>query len=171
MIAASGRKSSGAGIATAFFLTILFLSSGAVRAAPAGETKAPGGTPVTTQTPSATKPPASLRKRPAPTSGDAGKLPSKTEKSKTPAASPPEPRPEERKAPALPALRIPPFPDPPRQILSTTPEIDTSKPPPLLPRAPRERMRACAEQWIELKQKSRVGLQMWRDFAAKCLTR
>jgi hypothetical protein len=171
MIAASGRKSSGAGIAAAFFLTILFLASGAAHAAPAGETKAPGGTPVTTRTPSATKPPATLRKRPAPASGDVGKLPSTTEKPKTPAAPPTEPRPEERKAPALPALRIPPFPDPPRNVLSTAPGIDTSKPPPLLPRAPRERMRACAEQWIDLKQKSRVGLPMWRDFAAKCLTR
>jgi hypothetical protein len=171
MIAASGRKSSGAGIAAAFFLTILFLTSGAAPAAPVGETKAPGVTPATTRTPSSTKPPATLRKRPAPASGDVGKLPSTTEKPKTPAAPPTEPRPEERKAPALPALRIPPFPDPPRNVLSTAPGIDTSKPPPLLPRAPRERMRACAEQWIELKQKSRIGLPMWRDFAAKCLTR
>lgn len=170
MIAASGRKSSGASAATAFLLAILFLTSEAVDAAPASGTKTPAGTPGSSQAPTPVKPPTTARKPPVTTGVDVGKTPTKAEKPRTPAAAP-EPRPEERKAPAPPTLKIPSFPEPQTRALSITPEIDTSKPPPLLPRAPRERMRVCAEEWIQLKHKSRVGLPMWRDFAAKCLTR
>lgn len=55
--------------------------------------------------------------------------------------------------------------------LAPEPPIDTSKPPPLLPRASREQMRACAEEWDALKRKTKTGLPMWRDFATECLTR
>jgi hypothetical protein len=55
--------------------------------------------------------------------------------------------------------------------LPPMPPIDTSKPPPSLPRASREKMRACAEEWDELKRRTRVGELTWRVFATKCLTR
>jgi hypothetical protein len=51
------------------------------------------------------------------------------------------------------------------------PAVDTSQPPPTLPRAPREKMRACAEEWDRMKRESKDGLPMWRDFATQCLTR
>jgi hypothetical protein len=170
MIAASGRKSSGAGAAAALSLAILLLTSAAGDAATVSGTKTPAGTPASSQAPPTTKPPTASRKHPVTTRDDAGKVPANAEKPKTPAAAP-ELRPDERKTPAPPTLKIPSFPEPRSRSLSITPEIDTSKPPPLLPRAPRERMRVCAEEWIQLKHKSRVGLPMWRDFAAKCLTR
>ncbi len=49
--------------------------------------------------------------------------------------------------------------------------VDTSQPPPSLPRAPRDKMRACAEEWDKMKRESNSGLPMWRDFATDCLTR
>jgi hypothetical protein len=51
------------------------------------------------------------------------------------------------------------------------PPVDTSQPPPALPRAPREKMRACAEEWDQMKRESKEGLPMWRDFATECLAR
>lgn len=51
------------------------------------------------------------------------------------------------------------------------PPLDTSLPPPSLPRAPREKMRACAEEWEKMKRATKTGLPMWRDFATGCLTR
>jgi hypothetical protein len=51
------------------------------------------------------------------------------------------------------------------------PPVDTSQPPPTLPRATREKMRACAEEWDRMKRESKEGLPMWRDFATECLTR
>jgi hypothetical protein len=51
------------------------------------------------------------------------------------------------------------------------PPVDTSQPPPTLPRAAREKMRACAEEWDRMKRESKEGLPMWRDFATECLTR
>jgi len=51
------------------------------------------------------------------------------------------------------------------------PPVDTSQPPPSLPRAPRAKMRACAEEWDRMKRESKEGLPMWRDFATECLTR
>ncbi len=53
----------------------------------------------------------------------------------------------------------------------TSAPVDTSQPPPSLPRAPREKMRACAEEWDKMKRESNSGLPMWRDFATDCLTR
>ena len=61
-------------------------------------------------------------------------------------------------APAAPATPLPPL-----------PPIDTTKPPPMLPRASREQMHACAEQWQEMKMSSTQDLPMWRHFAARCL--
>lgn len=51
------------------------------------------------------------------------------------------------------------------------PPVDASQPPPSLPRASREKMRACAEEWDRMKRESKDGLPMWRDFATDCLTR
>ncbi|MFM8646619.1 MAG: hypothetical protein ACKOB7_02370, partial [Methylocystis sp.] len=39
----------------------------------------------------------------------------------------------------------------PATPLPPLPPIDTTKPPPMLPRASREQMHACAEQWREMK--------------------
>jgi len=89
---------------------------------------------------------------------------------------------EKRPAPPTPTPTIRPNLTPPQRegsasspaapkILTPEPPIDTSVPPPLLPRASRERMRACAEEWDELKRNTKVGLPMWREFASKCLTR
>ncbi|PPD43042.1 MAG: hypothetical protein CTY15_11100 [Methylocystis sp.] len=55
--------------------------------------------------------------------------------------------------------------------LSPFQPVDPSTPPPALPRASRERMRACAEEWEKKKMKTATGLPMWRDFATGCLTR
>jgi len=54
---------------------------------------------------------------------------------------------------------------------SALPPPDTSKPPPLLPQASREKMHECAEEWAKLKMETRGPLPMWRDFANKCLKR
>ncbi len=56
-------------------------------------------------------------------------------------------------------------------ILSPLPPLDTSAPPPMLPRASRERMRACAEEWEKKKRESSAASPMWRDFAIDCLKR
>ncbi len=65
-----------------------------------------------------------------------------------------------------------PAPAPPTQPkLAPLPPVDASAPPPSLPRAPRERMRACAEEWTAFKQKTKSALPMWREFATGCLTR
>lgn len=58
---------------------------------------------------------------------------------------------------------------PPATPLPPLPPIDTTKPPPMLPRASREQMHACAEQWHEMKMSSTQDLPMWRHFAARCL--
>jgi len=63
-----------------------------------------------------------------------------------------------------------PPPPAPRQFAPDTP-IDTSIPPPLLPRASRLRMRACAEEWTKKKLLARNDLPRWRDFATVCLNR
>jgi len=59
----------------------------------------------------------------------------------------------------------------PRTPFAELPPLDTSVPPPMLPAAPRERMRLCAEEWEKRKMTTRTQLQTWRDFAAACLTR
>jgi hypothetical protein len=51
------------------------------------------------------------------------------------------------------------------------PPLDTSSPPPSLPRAPRERMRSCATQWLKLRQERQTSGTTWREFATQCLTR
>jgi hypothetical protein len=61
-----------------------------------------------------------------------------------------------------------PAPPPPSTNL---PPLDTSVPPPMLPRAPRERMRVCAGEWEKRKLEAKAGLPLWRDFATRCLTR
>ena len=57
----------------------------------------------------------------------------------------------------------------PTTPLPPLPPIDTSKPPPMLPRASREQMHACADQWHEMKMSPTQNLPMWRHFAARCL--
>jgi hypothetical protein len=41
----------------------------------------------------------------------------------------------------------------------------------MLPRAPRERMHACAIEWEKRKMEPKGTLPLWRDFATRCLTR
>lgn len=83
-------------------------------------------------------------------------------------ASPPAPTPRAKaRQPAAPTAIAP----APAPKLSPLPPIDTSVPPPMLPRASRAQMRLCAEEWAKMKEKSKTGLPMWRDFAAGCLTR
>lgn len=67
-------------------------------------------------------------------------------------------KPAQAGAAPAPAAQLPPL-----------PPIDTTKPPPMLPRASREQMHACAEQWHEMKMSSMQDLPMWRHFAAGCL--
>ncbi len=54
--------------------------------------------------------------------------------------------------------------------LTNLPPPDTTRPPPMLPQATREKMRECANEWARLKMETRGSLPMWRDFAGKCLT-
>jgi hypothetical protein len=69
--------------------------------------------------------------------------------------------------PAPPPVNIEQPPAPPPEL----PPLDTSAPPPSLPRAPRERMRLCATQWLKLRQERQTSGTTWRDFATECLTR
>jgi hypothetical protein len=55
--------------------------------------------------------------------------------------------------------------------LATLPRPDTATPPPRLPDASREKMRACAIEWSKLKLEARNPMPLWRDFGSKCLTR
>jgi hypothetical protein len=80
-----------------------------------------------------------------------------------PTVAPPSAKPAPRTPPPL---VVDPLPPP-----QAPPPVDVSQPPPALPRAPREKMRACAEEWDRMKRESKEGLPMWRDFATKCLTR
>jgi hypothetical protein len=40
-----------------------------------------------------------------------------------------------------------------------------------LPPASREKMHACADEWMKLKLETRGPLPLWRAFAGECLTR
>ncbi|OAI28729.1 hypothetical protein A1351_11590 [Methylosinus sp. R-45379] len=82
----------------------------------------------------------------------------------TRAPAPPR-RPPEQRAPQPPAVETPPA--PPQEL----PPLDTSTPPPSLPRASRERMRQCATQWMKIRQEGRTAGTSWREFATRCLTR
>jgi len=55
--------------------------------------------------------------------------------------------------------------------LASLPPPDPARPPPRLPEAPREKMRACAIEWSKLKLEARDPMPLWRDFAAQCLKR
>jgi hypothetical protein len=55
--------------------------------------------------------------------------------------------------------------------LASLPPPDTARPPPRLPEAPREKMRACAIEWSKLKLEARDPMPLWRDFGARCLKR
>jgi hypothetical protein len=74
------------------------------------------------------------------------------------------------KAPGQQAPKTTPAP-PAQPRLAPLPPVDPSTPPPLLPRASRERMRACAEEWDKMKRATTSALPMWREFAIGCLTR
>lgn len=99
-------------------------------------------------------------------------------KPKTPPSSPAKPAPKQPKAPLPPASTTTPAPrvEAPATGDNVTklpplPPVDTTKPPPMLPRAGRNKMRACAEEWDDLKRRTKVGELTWRAFATKCLTR
>jgi hypothetical protein len=86
--------------------------------------------------------------------------------------APPKPAPAAPSSATKPAPSPAPSPAPAQpRALPALPPLDTSVPPPLLPRASRERMRACADEWNVMKRKSISGLPTWRDFATGCLTR
>lgn len=95
---------------------------------------------------------------------------------KSGAAASPEAKPKGGARPTAPSSQTgsgtaPVTPQAPTTKLAPLPPVDTSVPPPTLPRATRERMRACAEEWGKKKRASNAGLPMWRDFATGCLTR
>lgn len=99
----------------------------------------------------------------------------KPEASQTPAvtqpAAPPA-KPNDRKNADHPTgvqMNWPPAPVAP-QFAPDAP-IDAAVAPPLLPRASRARMRACAEEWSKKKIQTKSGLPRWRIFATACLTR
>lgn len=83
-------------------------------------------------------------------------------------AHPPPPRRPAPAAPVTPRTETPPVAAP---AITDAPAVDTSHPPAMLPRAPRERMRACADEWEAKKRATKSGLPLWRDFATECLTR
>lgn len=123
-------------------------------------------------------PPAAIPTEPKPRTLQQSKPPSASKRATSPksTAKPALTQPQAPNAPAPAARMSPPAPTPPVQgptpkPLSPEQPIDTSKPPPSLPRASRERMRACADEWSAMKRKTRTGLPMWRDFATECLTR
>lgn len=113
---------------------------------------------------------------PAPRSGAKPTVTTKAQKS-----APSKPGAKPQAPPPPPAAATSPAPKAAPPVAPTTvdsapklpplPPIDTSKPPPMLPRASREKMRACAEEWDDLKRRTRVGELTWRVFATKCLTR
>ena len=82
-------------------------------------------------------------------------------KPQAPAATP---QAEQTPAPIVPAPIITKKPAP-------LPPVDTSKPPPMLPRASRAQMHGCADEWRAMKMAKSEGLPMWRQFAMQCLTR
>ncbi|WP_166143840.1 hypothetical protein [Methylosinus sp. RM1] len=84
---------------------------------------------------------------------------------RAPRAPTPPKRPPEQRAPQPPAMEAPPA------MPQELPPLDTSTPPPSLPRASRERMRQCATQWMKIRQEGRTAGTSWREFATRCLTR
>jgi hypothetical protein len=74
----------------------------------------------------------------------------------------PAPPHEQREHPAPPAAPAP---------LADLPPPDPSAPPPSLPRASRAQMHECAVEWQKRKLAPNAAALLWRDFAAKCLTR
>jgi len=90
-----------------------------------------------------------------------------------PAAAVRKPLPPRRKSPAEPKDETAPVQsEPPKARLLPAPAPpDTSMPPPRLPPASREKMRACAVEWAKLKLETHGPLPLWRDFAGECLTR
>jgi hypothetical protein len=88
-------------------------------------------------------------------------------------------RPSQRKAaagatkaaPSAPAAaKSVPVTRPPQTQRVVFPPPDVSKPPPMLPGASREKMRACADEWSKLKMEQNAP-PLWRDFAGRCLSR
>jgi len=82
--------------------------------------------------------------------------------------APPHAQPE-KKPPPKPAAVAHTSPHPAERV--AIPPPDLSKPPPELPAAPREKLRACADEWTQFKATHPDPLPMWREFAAGCLTR
>ena len=61
-------------------------------------------------------------------------------------------------------------PPPATRQFAPEPPVDTSIPPPSLPKASRARMRTCAEEWTKKKLLTRNDIPRWRDFATGCLS-
>lgn len=114
-----------------------------------------GAPPILAQPPSASK------------EKNQGKPPKPLEKSQSKSrAAPAKAQPSAAAPPKTPT----PSPPQPSQRVAIPPP-DLSKPPPMLPVASREKMRACADAWSKLRMEQKEPLPLWRDFANKCLTR
>jgi hypothetical protein len=140
--------------------TLLCAGSPPVQAAPASKTAKPQNLPAQTITKFPTKP-SSANAGKSPTTGAANApkqdmSPSRTIEKKTGESAP---------------GNLDAWPPPPasHQLTPESP-VDTSSPPPSLPRASRMRMRACAEEWTRKKLLTRSNLPRWRDFATACLS-
>jgi hypothetical protein len=108
---------------------------------------------------------------PAKLGGKPRSAPSQKTTAETKPRKKPAPSPSPAKQPNSPRPGAAPAQEEPKQKLAPLPPPDTSSPPPLLPAAPRERMQECADEWSRMKMETHGQLPMWRNFAAKCLTR
>lgn len=88
-----------------------------------------------------------------------------------PAGAPAHPAKRAPLPPLRPQAQQPTAPEPAKAPLPELPPLDTSVPPPSLPRASRERMRLCADEWRDMSREGQTAGIMWRDFATRCLTR
>jgi len=138
--------------------TLMCVGSSAIEAAPALNSSRPqpsSGTP--DNKPSSKTPPAPTRKT---TTGIGAKQPASSSKTIDNKVG-------ERAAGNQDSWPPPPVPG----RFAPDKPLDTSIPPPSLPRASRLRMRACAEEWTKKKLLTRNDLPRWRDFATGCFNR
>lgn len=154
-------KRQGLGSSSAYAVATLLCVASIAEAAPATNAPKPPPTSSATSKSQTPKTNATIAKQPAAT-----QAPAATQPVASPAKAP------DKKIVDRPAgtqMTWPPAPVAP-QFAPDAP-IDTSVSPPLLPRASRARMRACAEEWSKKKVQTKSGLPRWRNFATACLTR
>lgn len=139
--------------------TLLWIGSQAAESAPS------------TNAPKLRPPSSSIEKSvPAKASGSSSRKSMTSGAAAVPKQSAPPSRTTEKKTGERTPVNQDVWPPPPtaRQFAPET-SIDTSKPPPSLPRASRMRMRACAEEWTRKKLITKSDLPRWREFATGCL--